>query len=179
VNHTARSFLPILGWFRGLFFDPEDGRDIALRNVGWLTTNYTALYSRGQNSSSSSLSCCSYFCFTHVHPAQFRTASFQRLSGKFYSQEQEPLISSLRDNSYLLQSNGVLCRNTGMFTFISWIWRCHKPPPILADLIQPTRDFTMWWNQHVRHIQILKFRTRTFIYCGYLEQYNFNWLNTA
>jgi hypothetical protein len=29
-----------------LFFDPEDGGDKFLRNVGWLSTEYTALYPR-------------------------------------------------------------------------------------------------------------------------------------
>jgi hypothetical protein len=35
----------------GLFFDPEDGSDMFIRNVGWLSTDYTALYPRRQNSS--------------------------------------------------------------------------------------------------------------------------------
>jgi hypothetical protein len=30
----------------GLFFDPEDGGDIFLRNVGEISTDYTALYPR-------------------------------------------------------------------------------------------------------------------------------------
>jgi hypothetical protein len=30
----------------GLFFDPDDGGDMLLRNVGWLSTDYTALYPR-------------------------------------------------------------------------------------------------------------------------------------
>jgi hypothetical protein len=30
----------------GLFFYPEDGGDMFLRNVGWLSTDYTALYPR-------------------------------------------------------------------------------------------------------------------------------------
>jgi hypothetical protein len=30
----------------GLFFDPEDGGDIFLRNVGWVSAVYTALYQR-------------------------------------------------------------------------------------------------------------------------------------
>jgi hypothetical protein len=30
----------------GLFFDPEDGSDMLPRNVGWLSTEYTALYTR-------------------------------------------------------------------------------------------------------------------------------------
>jgi hypothetical protein len=34
----------------GLFFDPEDGSDMLLRNVGLLSTDYTALYPRRQNS---------------------------------------------------------------------------------------------------------------------------------
>jgi hypothetical protein len=34
------------GFFHGLFFDPEDGGDIFLLNVGWLATDYTASYPR-------------------------------------------------------------------------------------------------------------------------------------
>jgi hypothetical protein len=34
-----------------LFIDAEDGRDMFLRNVGWLSTDYTALYPRRLNSS--------------------------------------------------------------------------------------------------------------------------------
>jgi hypothetical protein len=30
----------------GIFFDPDYGSDIFLRNVGWISTGYTALYSR-------------------------------------------------------------------------------------------------------------------------------------
>jgi hypothetical protein len=34
-------------WFlAGLFSDPENGGDMFLRNVGWLSTDYTALYPR-------------------------------------------------------------------------------------------------------------------------------------
>jgi hypothetical protein len=33
----------------GLFFDPEDGGDMFLRNINWLSTDYTALYPRRQN----------------------------------------------------------------------------------------------------------------------------------
>jgi hypothetical protein len=29
-----------------LFFDPEDGGDMFLRNVGWISMKYTALYPR-------------------------------------------------------------------------------------------------------------------------------------
>jgi hypothetical protein len=32
----------------GLFFGPEDGEDIFLRNVAYLSTKYTALYPRTQ-----------------------------------------------------------------------------------------------------------------------------------
>jgi hypothetical protein len=35
----------------GLLFDPEDGGDMFLRNVGWLSTDCTALYPRRQYSS--------------------------------------------------------------------------------------------------------------------------------
>jgi hypothetical protein len=34
------------GFLLGLFFDPEDRGDMFLRNVGWLSTDYTALYHR-------------------------------------------------------------------------------------------------------------------------------------
>jgi hypothetical protein len=34
------------GFLLGLFFDPEDVGDMFLRNVGWLLTDYTALYPR-------------------------------------------------------------------------------------------------------------------------------------
>jgi hypothetical protein len=33
-------------WFAGLFFDPEDGGAMFLRNVGCYTTDYTASYPR-------------------------------------------------------------------------------------------------------------------------------------
>jgi hypothetical protein len=35
----------------GLFFDPEEGGDMFLRNIGLLPTSYMALYRRRQNSS--------------------------------------------------------------------------------------------------------------------------------
>jgi hypothetical protein len=31
----------------GVFFDPEDGGEMFLWNVGWLSTDYSALYPRG------------------------------------------------------------------------------------------------------------------------------------
>jgi hypothetical protein len=34
------------GFLLDLFFDPKDGDDMFLRNVGWLLTDYTALYPR-------------------------------------------------------------------------------------------------------------------------------------
>jgi hypothetical protein len=38
-------------WFSELFFDPEDGGDTVLRNVGCNSTNYTATYPRRRYSS--------------------------------------------------------------------------------------------------------------------------------
>jgi hypothetical protein len=43
------------GFLLGLVFDPEDGGDMLMRNVGCLSTDYTALYPRKQNSSPLSL----------------------------------------------------------------------------------------------------------------------------
>jgi hypothetical protein len=39
------------GFLLCLFFDPEDGGDMFLRNAGWLSTDYTALYPRRYNCS--------------------------------------------------------------------------------------------------------------------------------
>jgi hypothetical protein len=39
------------GFFFGLFFDLEDEADMFLRNVGWLSADYTTLYPRRQKSS--------------------------------------------------------------------------------------------------------------------------------
>jgi hypothetical protein len=38
-------------WFAELFFDPDDGGDTFLRNVGHNSTNYTASYPRRRYSS--------------------------------------------------------------------------------------------------------------------------------
>jgi hypothetical protein len=45
ASRSKAGFLPVL------FFDPEDGGDILLRNVVSLSTNYTALYLTKQNPS--------------------------------------------------------------------------------------------------------------------------------
>jgi hypothetical protein len=42
----------LAGFLLGIFFSPEDGGDIFLRNVDYLLLNYTALYPRKYNSSS-------------------------------------------------------------------------------------------------------------------------------
>jgi hypothetical protein len=39
----------------GLFFDSEDGGDMSLRNISWLSTYYKALYPRRQNSSKTNI----------------------------------------------------------------------------------------------------------------------------
>jgi hypothetical protein len=39
------------GFLLGLFFDPEEGGDMFLRNVGGFSTEYTALYHRREYSS--------------------------------------------------------------------------------------------------------------------------------
>jgi hypothetical protein len=59
-NKSSSSFHLLLNWNQrkskcqeelDLFFDPEDGGDMILRNVSWFSTGYAALYPRRQNSS--------------------------------------------------------------------------------------------------------------------------------
>jgi hypothetical protein len=40
-----------VGFLLGIFFDPENGGDIFLRNFGGLSTDYEALYPKRQKSS--------------------------------------------------------------------------------------------------------------------------------
>jgi hypothetical protein len=48
----GKQFLLLLsGFFLGLQVEPEDEGDVFLRSVGRLSTDYTALYPRRQNSS--------------------------------------------------------------------------------------------------------------------------------
>jgi hypothetical protein len=39
------------GFFLGLHFKPEDRSDMFLQNIGWLSPDYTVLYSGRQNTS--------------------------------------------------------------------------------------------------------------------------------
>jgi hypothetical protein len=48
---SSSCYLLHAGFLFGLIFDTEDGGDIFLRNVGCLSTNYTALYLRWETSS--------------------------------------------------------------------------------------------------------------------------------
>jgi hypothetical protein len=45
------------GFLLGLFFDPEDGCDKLLQNIGWLSTDYTELHRRRQNSNAHLTDC--------------------------------------------------------------------------------------------------------------------------
>jgi hypothetical protein len=47
---SSACYLLYSGFLLGFFFDPEDGGDIFLQNVGGLSTGYTALCPGGQNS---------------------------------------------------------------------------------------------------------------------------------
>jgi hypothetical protein len=44
-------YLTHAGFLLGLFFYTENGGDMFLRNIGWLSTDYTALYPRRYKSS--------------------------------------------------------------------------------------------------------------------------------
>jgi hypothetical protein len=46
------------GFLIGLFFDPGDGGDMFLRNIGWLSTDYTTLYPRRYISSNTYIFGC-------------------------------------------------------------------------------------------------------------------------
>jgi hypothetical protein len=45
-EHSPSCYLLHAGFLLGLFLYHEDGSDVFLRNVGWLSTDYTALYPR-------------------------------------------------------------------------------------------------------------------------------------
>jgi hypothetical protein len=47
---NQRDYLLHAGFLHGVFCDPEYGSDMFLRNVGWLSTDYTALCPRGYHS---------------------------------------------------------------------------------------------------------------------------------
>jgi hypothetical protein len=49
------------GFFSGSLFRPEDGGDIFLRNVGWLSPHYMALYLKRQNSYIEEMIYCRYW----------------------------------------------------------------------------------------------------------------------
>jgi hypothetical protein len=47
IQHYADCYMNSVDYvlcLPGLFFDPEDGGGVFLRNVGWLSVDYTALY---------------------------------------------------------------------------------------------------------------------------------------
>jgi hypothetical protein len=50
-KQSPACYLLHAGFLLCLFFDTENGGDMFLRNVCWLSTDYTALYPRRQNSS--------------------------------------------------------------------------------------------------------------------------------
>jgi hypothetical protein len=45
-KQSCACYLLHAGFLLGLLFDPEDGGTIFLRNIGWLSVDYTALYPR-------------------------------------------------------------------------------------------------------------------------------------
>jgi hypothetical protein len=51
MKQVASRALLHAGFLLDLFFDPADGGDMYLRSIGRLSTDYTALYPRRQNSS--------------------------------------------------------------------------------------------------------------------------------
>jgi hypothetical protein len=57
------------GFLLGLFFEFEDGGNMFLRKVSWLSTHYTALYLKMQSSSN----CFYLFFFTYLAPYKFKS----------------------------------------------------------------------------------------------------------
>jgi hypothetical protein len=56
--------LHLQGFLLGLFFDPEDEGDMFLRNVGWLSTDYTALYLHNHRCENPKSYTLYYLCFS-------------------------------------------------------------------------------------------------------------------
>jgi hypothetical protein len=55
LEWSTAYYLLHVSFLLGFFFDPKDGGDIFIRNVGWLLVGQTALSPRGQKSSSTEL----------------------------------------------------------------------------------------------------------------------------
>jgi hypothetical protein len=55
MRYGSAYYLLHAGIFLGLFFDPEDGGDMHLKNVCLFSRDYTALYPRRYNSSQTPL----------------------------------------------------------------------------------------------------------------------------
>jgi hypothetical protein len=75
---AGNNFLLHNDFLMDLFFDPEDGSYLLLRNVRWLSPDYTALYHRRQKSSWMLL----FFTLsvgTRIHYRQLTTGAFTSL----------------------------------------------------------------------------------------------------
>jgi hypothetical protein len=69
-------------FFLGVFSGPEDGGNMFLRNVGSLSTDYTALYPRKQNSLRSNFSNAS-LVGGHFQRVPHRRNSFRQHADRF------------------------------------------------------------------------------------------------
>jgi hypothetical protein len=80
------------GFLFGLFFDPEDWDDMFLRNVGWLSTDYMAVYPRRSSSSSSIINVSGKFC---VNGSTDMTEELEKINQKRTNKQKRIFQNSL------------------------------------------------------------------------------------
>jgi hypothetical protein len=107
----------------GLFFDPEDGSDMLIRNVIWRSPDYTVLYRRRQNSSRS------LHCSPHLHNLNTERALYISSRLRLHY---EAVSFSINYSKLKLS----LCL-TNYAQFHEWVWEsgCIEPHNFLTSAL--------------------------------------------